>query len=88
MRSAELTKIEFVVDVLDRSDKAAAIARLNESGYDCDTWDDPVDGTLSIYAARELQATLEGIVGERETIKRILAGLRVAIEDWGTAIPP
>ena len=84
----QLSRIEFIVDVLDRNDKAAAMSRLSQASYDCDLWDDPVDGSLSIYAARMLYPSLELILEEKEKIRRILVGLAVAVEDWGTELLP
>ena len=87
LRQEKLARIEFIVDVLNRNDETIAVSRLQASGYECDVWDDPVDKTLSIYAARMLFPTLEAILGEKEEIRRILFGLNVVVDDWGTAIP-
>lgn len=86
LNQTELTKIEFIVDVRDRSHSETAIARLRDSGYECDLWDDPVDKSLSIYAGRVLHPTLEAITAEKEKIKGTLVGLDVVVEDWGAAI--
>jgi len=88
LNQTELTKVDFIVDVLDRSQQDTVISRLRDRGYECDAWDDPVDKSLSIYAGRVLYPTLDAILAEKEEIKRILAGLSVAVDDWGTAISP
>jgi len=88
VQPSQLTNVEFIVDVLNRADRDLALSRLVERGYECDVWEDPVDQSLSIYAARPIYPTLEAIRGERAAIKQILAGLSVAVEDWGIPISP
>lgn len=86
LTQTQLRKLEFIVDVHDRNDTAAIVSRLTERGYECRVWDDPVDKSLSVYAGFTLYPMLEAILSKKEEIRGILRGLKVSIEDWGTAI--
>ncbi|MGD9966986.1 MAG: ribonuclease E inhibitor RraB [Hyphomonadaceae bacterium] len=86
LNQAQLRTIEFVVDVHERNDIAPAVLRLSERGYECRVWDDPVDGSLSVYAACTLYPTLEAILAKEKEIRDALIGLSISVEDWGAAI--
>src|SRR5436190_13453550 len=78
-------RIEFTIDVPDEERARSLAERIAAHGYEPDIFIDDEDGSVSIYCARIMLASHEGVVAAQADLNVLCVPFAAACDGWVTA---
>lgn len=78
-------RIEFSIDVPDVEKARSLSERIAAHGYEPDIFVDDKDGTVSIYCARTMLATHDGVVAAQAELNVLCVSFGAVCDGWITS---
>jgi regulator of RNase E activity RraB len=76
--------IDFSIDAPEVPTARRIAERVSEHGYDPSIHVSEEDGTVSVYCAKTMLATYEGVIAEQARLNELFESLGGACDGWGT----